>query len=169
VLGVTASPQRRLLRFLALAGWRWLAAVALVELFLLVEPTAVALVTGALVGHLAEGAAAGGSVGTMLFVLGALLVTGNVAGRARRADRRAGRGQRIYEVYQRYAEAAQQWQQATGGITLLVSHRFATIRMADLIVVLDDGRIIEYGTHAQLIDRAGRYAHLYNLQASAYR
>jgi ATP-binding cassette subfamily B protein len=74
-----------------------------------------------------------------------------------------------YEVYQRYAEAAQEWQQATGGITLLVSHRFATIRMADLIVVLDGGRIIESGTHAELIDRAGRYAHLYDLQASAYQ
>jgi ATP-binding cassette subfamily B protein len=74
-----------------------------------------------------------------------------------------------YEVYQRYAEAARQWQRATGGITLLVSHRFATIRMADLIVVLDHGRIIEHGTHAELIDRAGRYAHLYELQASAYQ
>ncbi|MFI7129285.1 ABC transporter ATP-binding protein [Nonomuraea sp. NPDC050153] len=74
-----------------------------------------------------------------------------------------------YEVYQRYAEAAQEWQRATGGITLLVSHRFATIRMADLIVVLDGGRIIECGTHAELIDLSGRYAHLYDLQASAYR
>ncbi|MGW4798204.1 hypothetical protein ACWEPC_37870 [Nonomuraea sp. NPDC004297] len=74
-----------------------------------------------------------------------------------------------YEVYQRYAEAAREWQHATGGITLLVSHRFATIRMADLIVVLDGGRIIECGTHAELIDLAGRYAHLYDLQASAYQ
>jgi ATP-binding cassette subfamily B protein len=74
-----------------------------------------------------------------------------------------------YGVYQQYAVAARQWQQATGGITLLVSHRFATIRMADLIVVLDHGRIIERGTHAQLIDRGGRYAHLYNLQSSAYQ
>ena len=62
-----------------------------------------------------------------------------------------------------------QWQQATGGVTLLVSHRFATIRMADLIVVLDHGRIIEQGTHAELIERAGRYAHLYGLQAAAYQ
>ncbi|MFI6737660.1 ABC transporter ATP-binding protein [Nonomuraea sp. NPDC050451] len=74
-----------------------------------------------------------------------------------------------YEVYQRYAEAAQEWQHATGGITLLVSHRFATIRMADLIVVLDGGRIAECGTHAELIELSGRYAHLYDLQASAYK
>ncbi|MEV4582472.1 ABC transporter ATP-binding protein [Nonomuraea jabiensis] len=74
-----------------------------------------------------------------------------------------------YEVYQRYAEAAQEWQHATGGITLLVSHRFATIRMADLIVVLDGGRVVECGTHAELVGLAGRYARLYDLQASAYR
>ncbi|MEU7575488.1 ABC transporter ATP-binding protein [Micromonospora sp. NPDC049240] len=72
------------------------------------------------------------------------------------------------KVYQRYAEAARAWQEATGGITLLVSHRFATIRMADVIVVLDRGEIIEHGTHAELIDQGGRYAHLYGLQASAY-
>jgi ATP-binding cassette subfamily B protein len=74
-----------------------------------------------------------------------------------------------YEVYQRYAQAAREWQEATGGITLLVSHRFATIRMADLIVVLNGGRIIECGTHAELVALGGRYAHLYDLQASAYR
>jgi ATP-binding cassette subfamily B protein len=74
-----------------------------------------------------------------------------------------------HAIYQRYAEAAQEWQHATGGITLLVSHRFATIRMADLIVVLDGGRIIEQGTHTALITLDGRYAHLYDLQASAYQ
>ncbi|GAA3226986.1 hypothetical protein GCM10020216_042350 [Nonomuraea helvata] len=47
--------------------------------------------------------------------------------------------------------------------------RFATIRMADLIVVLDGGQIIECGTHAELIDLAGRYARLYDLEASAYQ
>ncbi|MGP3911392.1 ABC transporter ATP-binding protein [Nonomuraea sp. 10N515B] len=79
---VPSSPKRRLLSFLVLAGWPWLAAVSLLELFLLVEPTAVALVTGELVGRLAEGArrqdAAGSGMGTMLALLGALLVTGNV-------------------------------------------------------------------------------------------
>jgi ATP-binding cassette subfamily B protein len=77
VLGVTATPPRRLLSFLALAGGGSLAAVTLVELFLLVEPTAVALATGELVGRLALGAA-GGGIGTMLALLGALLVAGNV-------------------------------------------------------------------------------------------
>jgi ATP-binding cassette subfamily B protein len=75
---MTASAQRRLVRFLRLAGWRWLSAMALVELFLLVEPTAVALVTGRLVGHLAEGVAASGGIGPELFPLGVLLVTGSV-------------------------------------------------------------------------------------------
>lgn len=77
-----SSPKRRLLSFLVLAGWPWLAAVSLLELFLLVEPTAVALVTGELVGRLAEGTrrqdAAWSGMGTMLALLGALLVTGNV-------------------------------------------------------------------------------------------
>lgn len=66
--------------FLALAGWPHLAALTLLELFLLVEPTAVALVTGELVGRLAQGAAGQGpaGMGTMLALLGALLVIGNV-------------------------------------------------------------------------------------------
>ncbi|MGP4102162.1 ATP-binding cassette domain-containing protein [Nonomuraea sp. KM90] len=76
------SPKRRLLGFLRLAGWPWLTAVSLLELFLLVEPTAVALVTGELVGRLAQGAARrdafGSGIGTMLALLGALLVAGNV-------------------------------------------------------------------------------------------
>ncbi|WP_164904005.1 ATP-binding cassette domain-containing protein [Nonomuraea polychroma] len=76
------SPKPRLLGFLVLAGWPWLVAVSLLELFLLVEPTAVALVTGELVGRLAQGAdrqdASWSGIGTMLALLGALLVTGNV-------------------------------------------------------------------------------------------
>ncbi|HEX2699163.1 MAG TPA: ABC transporter ATP-binding protein [Acidimicrobiales bacterium] len=57
----------------------------------------------------------------------------------------------------------------TGRITILVSHRFSTVRMADLIVVLDGSRVAEVGTHAQLMARGGQYAELYNIQASAYR
>jgi ATP-binding cassette subfamily B protein len=56
-----------------------------------------------------------------------------------------------------------------GRITLLVSHRFSTVRMADLIVVLDGARVVEVGTHEALIARRGPYAQLYGMQAAAYR
>jgi ATP-binding cassette subfamily B protein len=56
-----------------------------------------------------------------------------------------------------------------GGITILVSHRFSTVRMADFIVVLDGSRVVESGTHEDLIARNGQYAELYNIQAAAYR
>ena len=52
---------------------------------------------------------------------------------------------------------------------MLVSHRFSTVRMADLIVVLEGGRVVEVGTHPQLLDAGGRYAELFTLQARAYR
>lgn len=58
---------------------------------------------------------------------------------------------------------------ATGGITLLVSHRLSTVRMADLILVFDEGRLVEAGDHDTLIAAAGAYAELFELQASAYR
>jgi ATP-binding cassette, subfamily B, bacterial len=57
---------------------------------------------------------------------------------------------------------------AHGRITLLVSHRFSTVRMADLIVVLRNGRLTEYGTHGSLMAQGGLYAELYRLQARAY-
>jgi len=56
-----------------------------------------------------------------------------------------------------------------GRITILVSHRFSTVRMADLIVVLDGAKLVEVGTHEQLMARKGQYAELYNIQAAAYR
>jgi ATP-binding cassette subfamily B protein len=58
---------------------------------------------------------------------------------------------------------------AQGRITLLISHRFSTVRMADLIVVLERGRVLEQGTHRELMARHGRYAELYGMQARAYR
>ena len=56
-----------------------------------------------------------------------------------------------------------------GRITILVSHRFSTVRMADIIVVLDGSRVVEVGSHEELMTRGGTYAELYGIQASAYR
>ncbi|GAA3728647.1 ABC transporter ATP-binding protein [Plantactinospora mayteni] len=56
-----------------------------------------------------------------------------------------------------------------GAVTVLVSHRFTTVRMADLIVVLADGRVAETGSHAELMAAGGGYAELYRLQERAYR
>jgi ATP-binding cassette subfamily B protein len=58
---------------------------------------------------------------------------------------------------------------ATGRVTLLVSHRFSTVRMADLIVVLDGHRVAQVGSHQELMAQGGPYAEVYGLQASAYR
>jgi ATP-binding cassette subfamily B protein len=68
-----------------------------------------------------------------------------------------------YEVFQRFAELTE------GKMALLISHRFSTVRMADRIVVLEDGRIAEQGNHSQLIALGGRYADMFELQASSYR
>ena len=57
----------------------------------------------------------------------------------------------------------------TGAITVLVSHRFSTVRMADIILVVADGRIAEAGSHAELMAADGLYAELYSLQAAAYQ
>lgn len=57
----------------------------------------------------------------------------------------------------------------TGAITILVSHRFSTVRMAGLIVVVSDGRITEVGGHQELVAAGGSYAELYRLQEQAYR
>jgi ATP-binding cassette, subfamily B, bacterial len=65
--------------------------------------------------------------------------------------------------------AAEARRAGTERITLLVSHRFSTVGMADLIVVLDRGRIVELGSHDELIAASGLYAELYHLQAHAYR
>lgn len=72
-------------------------------------------------------------------------------------------------LFERYAEAARAAAAAQGTVTLLVSHRFSTVRSADLIVVLDSGRVVESGSHDELIRAAGTYAELFELQARAYR
>jgi ATP-binding cassette subfamily B protein len=74
-----------------------------------------------------------------------------------------------HALFERYAGAASRTARRSGAITILVSHRFSTVRMADLIVVFDDGRVTEVGTHDELVARAGTYAELYSLQARSYR
>jgi ATP-binding cassette subfamily B protein len=72
-----------------------------------------------------------------------------------------------HALFERYAAASKRL--ARGGITVLVSHRFSTVRMADLIVVVRDGRVAEHGSHAELMRRGGLYAELFELQAGSYR
>jgi ATP-binding cassette subfamily B protein len=72
-----------------------------------------------------------------------------------------------HALFERYAAAARD-ADGTGRITMLVSHRFSTVRMADLIVVLDGARVAETGTHAELMAARGPYAQLYEMQAAAY-
>ena len=73
-----------------------------------------------------------------------------------------------HALFERYAAAAR-GDGESGRITVLVSHRFSTVRMADLIVVLDGARLVEVGTHDELMARSGQYAQLYGIQAAAYR
>ena len=68
-----------------------------------------------------------------------------------------------YEVFRRFAELMQ------GRMAVIISHRFSTVRMADRIVVLDEGRVVEEGSHDDLIVRGGLYAELFALQAQGYR
>ena len=66
------------------------------------------------------------------------------------------------DIYLNFAELTQE------KASLLISHRFSTVRMADKVAVIEDGCIAEYGTHAELIDNNQTYARLYNLQAQQY-
>lgn len=72
-----------------------------------------------------------------------------------------------HALFERYAAFARR--RGIAGITILVSHRFSTVRMADLIVVLDGARVTEVGGHEELMARCGAYAELYGIQAAAYR
>jgi len=74
-----------------------------------------------------------------------------------------------HALFERYAEQARRVGEVTGAITLLVSHRFSTVRMADLIIVIADGQVAETGNHASLVAAGGFYSELYGIQAEAYR
>jgi ATP-binding cassette subfamily B protein len=74
-----------------------------------------------------------------------------------------------HALFDRYADAARREADRNGAITVLVSHRFSTVLMADLIVYLEGGHAVEVGSHAELLGRGGRYAELFELQAAAYR
>ncbi len=73
-----------------------------------------------------------------------------------------------HALFERFSGAARQ-RTADGRITVLISHRFSTVRMADFIVVLDGARVVESGSHEELMAKAGQYAELYGIQAAAYR
>jgi ATP-binding cassette subfamily B protein len=68
-----------------------------------------------------------------------------------------------YEVFERFTELTK------GKMAVLISHRFSTVRMADRILVLDKGMLLESGDHATLLKQNGRYAELFNLQAKGYK
>ena len=74
-----------------------------------------------------------------------------------------------HQLFERYADTARRVGADTGAVTVLVSHRFSTVRMADLILVVAGGRVVERGSHEQLMAAGGLYAELYDLQAAAYR
>jgi ATP-binding cassette subfamily B protein len=75
-----------------------------------------------------------------------------------------------HALFERYATAARAGRdRRRGTITVLVSHRFSTVRMADMIVVLDGSRVAEQGSHEELMTRGGKYAELCSIQAAAYR
>ncbi|MBU6122926.1 ABC transporter ATP-binding protein [Hymenobacter siberiensis] len=68
-----------------------------------------------------------------------------------------------YEVFQRFKELTQ------GKTAVLISHRFSTVRMADRILVIENGQFVEIGSHEELLAKGGRYAELFQLQAAGYR
>jgi ATP-binding cassette, subfamily B, bacterial len=74
--------------------------------------------------------------------------------------------QRLVDAYQ---ATAAEVAATVGGVTVFVTHRMSTVRLADRIVVLDAGRVVEHGSHAELLERGGRYAQLWTLQSRAYR
>ena len=72
-----------------------------------------------------------------------------------------------HQLFESYASRMSE--RSDGSITILVSHRFSTVRMADLIIVLDGSRVAEVGTHDELLANGGQYGQLYRIQAQAYQ
>lgn len=68
-----------------------------------------------------------------------------------------------YEVFQRFTELIE------GKSAVLISHRFSTVRMADRILFLNQGKVLELGSHEELMAQNGRYAELFHLQARGYQ
>jgi ATP-binding cassette subfamily B protein len=68
-----------------------------------------------------------------------------------------------YQVFERFTELTR------GKMAVLISHRFSTVRMADRIIVLDQGQIVEIGSHEELLAKNGRYSELFRLQAMGYQ
>ncbi len=68
-----------------------------------------------------------------------------------------------YEVFQRFSELTK------GKTAVLISHRFSTVRMADRILVMEKGELLEMGSHEELLENNGRYAELFRLQAMGYK
>ena len=67
------------------------------------------------------------------------------------------------EIYERFLELS------AGRTTILISHRLSSVRRTDQIAVIDDGRLVELGSHDALVSQRGRYAELFDLQAAAFR
>jgi ATP-binding cassette subfamily B protein len=68
-----------------------------------------------------------------------------------------------YEVFIRFSKLVE------GRMAVIISHRFSTVRMADRIIVLNEGKVVEEGTHEELLSRKGLYSELFLLQAEGYR
>jgi ATP-binding cassette subfamily B protein len=68
-----------------------------------------------------------------------------------------------FEVYQRFVDLT------AGKMAVLISHRFSTVRMADRILVLEQGSVKEQGSHSQLVSLGGKYSELFELQAAGYK
>lgn len=73
-----------------------------------------------------------------------------------------------HAIFEQYMTRARRLARRTGAVTIVVSHRFSTVAAADLILVMERGRLVEHGSHAELRDRGGSYARLYGQTAAAY-